>query len=112
MTDGKDDGSVGRALLDVSGQLHAILMRDLVRICFRVKGRYRDPVRPQFAVDVDDRRIAHIAAFDGQEAAGADVADVIDETPKAYKDIDAVMAAQADLVEIVHTLRQIVCVKG
>jgi tRNA-splicing ligase RtcB (3'-phosphate/5'-hydroxy nucleic acid ligase) len=39
-------------------------------------------------------------------------ADVIDETPKAYKDIEAVMAAQADLVEIVHTLRQVVCVKG
>ncbi len=39
-------------------------------------------------------------------------ADVIDETPGAYKDIDAVMAAQADLVEIVHTLKQIVCVKG
>jgi tRNA-splicing ligase RtcB (3'-phosphate/5'-hydroxy nucleic acid ligase) len=38
--------------------------------------------------------------------------DVIDETPKAYKDIAAVMAAQADLVEIVHTLRQVVCVKG
>jgi tRNA-splicing ligase RtcB len=37
---------------------------------------------------------------------------VIDETPAAYKDIDAVMAAQADLVEIVHTLRQVVCVKG
>jgi tRNA-splicing ligase RtcB len=37
---------------------------------------------------------------------------VIDETPMAYKDIDAVMAAQSDLVEIVHTLRQIVCVKG
>jgi len=39
-------------------------------------------------------------------------ADVIDETPMAYKDIDAVMVAQADLVEIVHTLRQVVCVKG
>ena len=39
-------------------------------------------------------------------------ADVIDETPGAYKDIDAVMAAQADLVEVVHTLKQIVCVKG
>ena len=38
--------------------------------------------------------------------------DVIDETPMAYKDIDAVMAAQSDLVEIVHTLRQVVCVKG
>jgi tRNA-splicing ligase RtcB len=37
---------------------------------------------------------------------------VIDETPMAYKDIDAVMAAQGDLVEIVHTLRQVVCVKG
>jgi tRNA-splicing ligase RtcB (3'-phosphate/5'-hydroxy nucleic acid ligase) len=39
-------------------------------------------------------------------------ADVIDETPAAYKPIDAVMAAQADLVDIVHTLRQVVCVKG
>jgi len=39
-------------------------------------------------------------------------ADVIDETPMAYKNIDAVMAAQADLVEVVHTLRQVVCVKG
>ena len=38
--------------------------------------------------------------------------DVVDETPMAYKDIDAVMAAQADLVEIVHSLRQVVCVKG
>lgn len=37
---------------------------------------------------------------------------VIDETPGAYKDIDAVMAAQADLVEVVHELRQVVCVKG
>lgn len=37
---------------------------------------------------------------------------VIDESPAAYKDIDAVMAAQQDLVEVVYTLRQIVCVKG
>jgi len=37
---------------------------------------------------------------------------VIDETPAAYKPIEAVMAAQADLVEVVHTLRQVVCVKG
>ncbi|HEX2882234.1 MAG TPA: RtcB family protein [Polyangiaceae bacterium] len=39
-------------------------------------------------------------------------ADVIDETPAAYKDIDAVMAAQSDLVEVVHTLKQVLCVKG
>jgi tRNA-splicing ligase RtcB len=37
---------------------------------------------------------------------------VLDETPKAYKDIDAVMAAQADLVSIEHTLKQVLCVKG
>jgi tRNA-splicing ligase RtcB len=39
-------------------------------------------------------------------------ADVIDETPGAYKSIDAVMHAQRDLVEVVHMLRQVVCVKG
>jgi tRNA-splicing ligase RtcB len=39
-------------------------------------------------------------------------AGVIDETPAAYKDIDKVMAAQSDLVEILHTLSQVVCVKG
>lgn len=37
---------------------------------------------------------------------------VLDETPQAYKDIGAVMAAQAPLVEVLHTLHQLVCVKG
>lgn len=37
---------------------------------------------------------------------------VLDETPKAYKNIDDVMSAQAELVDIVHTLHQVVCVKG
>ena len=39
-------------------------------------------------------------------------ADVIDEIPMVYKDIDAVMEAQRDLVEVVHTLKQVICVKG
>ena len=39
-------------------------------------------------------------------------ADVIDETPGAYKDIDSVMEAQLDLVDVVHTLKQVLCVKG
>ena len=38
--------------------------------------------------------------------------DVIDETPGAYKPIDDVMNAQRDLVEVVHTLKQVICVKG
>ena len=37
---------------------------------------------------------------------------VLDEIPGAYKDIDEVMANQSDLVEVVHTLKQILCVKG
>jgi len=37
---------------------------------------------------------------------------VVDEVPAAYKDIDAVMAAQSDLVDVVHTLKQVLCVKG
>jgi tRNA-splicing ligase RtcB len=37
---------------------------------------------------------------------------VIDEIPMAYKDIDAVMRAQDELVEVVHTLKQVICVKG
>ena len=37
---------------------------------------------------------------------------VVDEIPSAYKDIDEVMANQSDLVKIVHTLRQVVNVKG
>ncbi len=37
---------------------------------------------------------------------------VLDETPGAYKDIDAVMAAQASLVSVEHTLKQVLCIKG
>ena len=52
----------------------------------------------------------HRAATEGVECRKDK--DVIDETPAAYKDIDAVMEAQRDLVEVVHTLKQVVCVKG
>jgi tRNA-splicing ligase RtcB (3'-phosphate/5'-hydroxy nucleic acid ligase) len=54
-----------------------------------------------------DEHLADTAGVECRKDAG-----VIDETPKAYKPIEAVMAAQADLVEIVHTLKQVVCVKG
>ena len=37
---------------------------------------------------------------------------VLDEIPGAYKNIDEVMANQSDLVEVVHTLKQVLCVKG
>jgi tRNA-splicing ligase RtcB len=64
----------------------------------------RSEARRRFTVD------DQVKATEGVECRKD--ADVIDEIPMAYKDIDAVMQAQADLVEIVHTLKQVVCVKG
>ena len=52
----------------------------------------------------------HAAATAGVECRKD--SEVIDETPAAYKSIDDVMRAQESLVEVVHTLKQIVCVKG
>ena len=52
----------------------------------------------------------HVRATEGVECRKD--AGVIDETPMAYKDIDDVMAAQSDLVDVVHTLKQVLCVKG
>src|ERR1043165_285821 len=49
----------------------------------------------------------HVAATSGVECRKD--AEVIDETPAAYKDIEAVMSAQRDLVDVVHTLKQVVC---
>lgn len=52
----------------------------------------------------------HVKATQGVECRKDE--GVLDETPAAYKDIDQVMRAQEDLVEVLHTLRQVVCVKG
>ena len=64
----------------------------------------RNEAKKKFTVD------DHIRMTEGVECRKD--ADVIDETPGAYKPIDAVMEAQSDLVEVLHTLRQVVCVKG
>jgi tRNA-splicing ligase RtcB len=64
----------------------------------------RNEARKRFTVE------DHIRMTEGVECRKD--RDVIDETPAAYKSIEAVMAAQADLVEVIHTLRQVVCVKG
>lgn len=52
----------------------------------------------------------HIKATEGVECKKNE--SVLDETPGAYKDIDLVMENQKDLVEIVHTLKQVLCIKG
>ena len=74
--------------------------------CSHGAGRAMSRAEAKRRFTLDD----HIKAVEGVECRLDE--DVIDETPAAYKDIDAVMAAQADHVEIVHTLKQVVCVKG
>ena len=74
--------------------------------CSHGAGRVMSRNKAKKLFTVDD----HIKATEGVECRKDK--DVIDEIPMAYKDIDAVMAAQRDLVEVVHTLKQVVCVKG
>jgi len=74
--------------------------------CSHGAGRVLSRTKAKELYSIDD----HIAATEGVECR-KDAA-VIDETPMAYKNIDDVMAAQAELVEVVHTLKQVVCVKG
>jgi len=79
---------------------------DSFHSCSHGAGRVMSRTQARKLISVDD----HVKATAHVECR-KDV-DVVDESPAAYKPIEAVMAAQSDLVEIVHTLRQVVCVKG
>ncbi|MFM2477748.1 RtcB family protein [Celerinatantimonas sp. MCCC 1A17872] len=74
--------------------------------CSHGAGRVMSRTKAKKVFSIKDQ----IAATQGVECR-KDAA-VIDEIPHAYKDIEQVMAAQKDLVEVVHTLKQVVCVKG
>jgi len=74
--------------------------------CSHGAGRVMSRSAAKKKITVDD----HIKATEGVECRKD--ADMIDESPAAYKSIDDVMLSQADLVEIVHTLKQVLCVKG
>ena len=74
--------------------------------CSHGAGRVMSRTKAKATVSLED----HVKATAGVECRKD--ADTLDETPAAYKDIDAVMAAQSDLVEIVYVLKQFLCVKG
>jgi tRNA-splicing ligase RtcB (3'-phosphate/5'-hydroxy nucleic acid ligase) len=95
-------GSMGAKSFIVRGKGNA----DSFHSCSHGAGRAmsRNEAKKKFTLD------DHIKATQGIECR-KDL-HVIDETPGAYKDIDAVMAAQSDLIEIIYTLKQIICVKG
>ncbi len=95
-------GSMGTRSYIVRGKGNA----DSFHSCSHGAGRVmsRTAARQQITLAQHREATAHVECR--RDAA------VIDESPAAYKSIDAVMAAQSDLVEVVHTLRQVVCVKG
>jgi len=95
-------GSMGTASYVVTGLGNALSLNSSPHGAGRAFSR--SAARRQFTID--DLR----AAMAGIEYRDTDA--FIDEIPAAYKDIDQVMADSADLVEIRHTLRQIVNVKG
>jgi tRNA-splicing ligase RtcB len=104
---GKDDlgiipGSMGAKSFIVRGKGNP----ESFESCSHGAGRAmsRNEAKRRFTVE------DHVKATEGIECRKD--ADVIDETPAAYKSIDAVMQAQSDLVDVVHTLKQIVVVKG
>lgn len=95
-------GSMGARSYIVRGKGN----RDSFCSCSHGAGRVMSRTEAKRRFTLED----HAKAVEGVECRRD--ADVLDETPQAYKDIDSVMEAQRDLVEIVHTLKQVVCVKG
>jgi tRNA-splicing ligase RtcB len=95
-------GSMGAKSFIVRGLGNA----DSFDSCSHGAGRVMSRTQAKKEVSLEE----HVQALEGVECRKDE--GVIDETPRAYKPIEAVMAAQADLVEIVHTLKQVVCVKG
>jgi tRNA-splicing ligase RtcB len=95
-------GSMGAKSYIVRGKGHA----DSFCSCSHGAGRTMSRTKAKAMFSVEDQ----IAATEGVECRKD--AGVIDEIPLAYKDIDAVMEAQKDLVDIVAVLKQVLCVKG
>lgn len=98
-------GSMGARSFIVRGK-DGKALADSICSCSHGAGRVMSRTQAKATFTLED----HIRDTAGIECRKDE--DVLDETPKAYKDIDAVMAAQADHVSIEHTLRQVVCVKG
>jgi tRNA-splicing ligase RtcB (3'-phosphate/5'-hydroxy nucleic acid ligase) len=95
-------GSMGAKSFIVRGKGN----RDSFCSCSHGAGRKMSRTKAAQTITIED----HISATMGVECRKD--AGVIDESPAAYKDIVAVMEAQKDLVDIVHVLKQVVCVKG
>jgi tRNA-splicing ligase RtcB len=95
-------GSMGAKSFIVRGKGNA----DSFHSCSHGAGRVMSRTEAKRRFTIEDHALA-TAGVECRKDEG-----VLDESPGAYKDVSAVLAAQSDLVDIVHTLKQVVCVKG
>lgn len=95
-------GSMGAKSYIVEGKGNAQSFHS----CSHGAGRAMSRTKAKKTITLDEHRETTDGVFCKKDSS------VLDESPKAYKDIDAVMAAQSTLVKIRHTLKQLVCVKG
>lgn len=95
-------GSMGARSFIVRGKGNP----DSFHSCSHGAGRVMSRTKAAATFSLEDHAVATMGVECRKDVS------VIDETPGAYKDIQAVMDAQSDLVEIVHTLKQVLCVKG
>lgn len=95
-------GSMGERSFIVSGKGNA----ESFHSCSHGAGRVMSRTEARKTITLEQ----HIKDTEGVECKKD--ASVIDESPKAYKNIDDVMFSQRDLINIEHTLKQVVCVKG
>lgn len=95
-------GSMGAKSFIVEGLGH----EESYTSCSHGAGRVMSRSKAKKLITVED----HEKATKGVECRKD--AGMLDESPAAYKDIDKVMAAQTDMVKILHTLKQVICVKG
>jgi tRNA-splicing ligase RtcB len=95
-------GSMGQRSYIVRGKGN----QDSYCSCSHGAGRTMSRARARATFTVDDL----IKQTEGVECRKDDA--VLDEIPSSYKDIDVVMSNQTDLVEVLHTLKQVLCVKG
>jgi tRNA-splicing ligase RtcB len=95
-------GSMGTGSFIVRGRGNA----DSFCSCSHGAGRAMSRTKARQSITLKDHREATKGIECRKDRA------IIDESPAAYKDISSVIAAQQDLIEVVHTLRQVVNVKG
>ena len=95
-------GSMGAKSFIVRGKGSA----EAFQSCSHGAGRKMSRSHAKQKISLDQ----HIKATEGIECRKDE--SVLDESPDAYKSIDHVMRSQEDLVEVIHTLKQVICIKG